>query len=279
VLTPYGITLAQLRPATALDHWQAVDGLEEALRLCLLVEWGGATAPQALPRYRLAHDLTPDAIAPPCAPRCAQALNLLTHTPFLGGHAAQAMATPGGALAEAEQALAPGPGHAWPAAGAEPARPRDGSGRTASASAACACRRTRASGASAPVRPSAPAKRTAGPAAPPGSCRRGRPRHAGCAQRRHGGHLVGQDEASPVVHRAHRLGAAALQAGVRNQRPGRGAALLPETGWGLAPPARGPEGVDERRLVVPQRRTRRISGRHGRIEFMISQGEEECCVT
>jgi DNA-binding SARP family transcriptional activator len=85
VLTRRGFTLAQLRPATALDDWQAVDGLEEALRLRLFVEWGDATAPQALPRYRLAHDLTRDAIAPTLRPERRR----LIHDRLAEGLAAQ----------------------------------------------------------------------------------------------------------------------------------------------------------------------------------------------
>jgi len=59
-----GFTLAQLRPATALDPWQAVDGLEAALRLQLFVEAGaGDGVGTGVPRYRFAHDVAREALA------------------------------------------------------------------------------------------------------------------------------------------------------------------------------------------------------------------------
>lgn len=86
-----GFTLAQLQPATALDEWQAVDGLDEALRLHLLRELRGdddeapperQRSAAGMPRYEVAHALTRDALAATVRPerrrlihdRLAQAL-------------------------------------------------------------------------------------------------------------------------------------------------------------------------------------------------------------
>lgn len=72
VLTRRGFTLAQLQPATALDDWAAVDGLEEALRLHLFTELEPVAPPgrpaTALPRYRLAHELAREALVPTLRP-------------------------------------------------------------------------------------------------------------------------------------------------------------------------------------------------------------------
>lgn len=75
VHTRGGFTLAQLRPATALGDWDALDGLEEALRAGLFSEWtahGGASSATASatapPRYRLAHELVREALRPTIRP-------------------------------------------------------------------------------------------------------------------------------------------------------------------------------------------------------------------
>lgn len=60
-LTRSGFTLAQIQPATALDEWRAIDGLEAALRLRLFIEAGAGHG--AAPSYRFAHDVARESLA------------------------------------------------------------------------------------------------------------------------------------------------------------------------------------------------------------------------
>lgn len=88
-----GFTLAQLQPATALDDWAAVDGLEEALRLRLFTQvavgdTGRLPRSAPLPRYRLAHEITRDALVPTLRPERRRLIHERLAGALIAQHAA-----------------------------------------------------------------------------------------------------------------------------------------------------------------------------------------------